>query len=139
MKAVPDLAKSARFSGRVVLDATNAYSQHGKLAEDALAHAGGSSAWIAEELAGARVVKAFNSVNSGTLSSEAHRKGDRVAIPLAGDDADAVRVAEQLVSDAGFEPVAIGALAAGERFQPGTKVYNTGMSAKDVRRALELS
>jgi 8-hydroxy-5-deazaflavin:NADPH oxidoreductase len=140
LKAVPDLAKSARFSGRVVLDAINAYLQRdGKLAEDALAHPGGSSAWIAEKLAGARIVKAFNSVNFGTLASEAHRKGDRVAIPLAGDDADAMRIAEQLVREAGFEPVAGGALAAGERFQPGTKVYNTGMSAKDARRALELS
>jgi len=140
LKAVPDLARSARFSGTVVLDAINAYSQRdGKLAEDALAQAGGSSAWIAEKLAGARVVKAFNSVNFATLASEAHRRGDRVAIPLAGDDADAVRVAEQLVRDAGFDPVAVGKLAEGERFQPGTKVYNTGMSANDVRRALKLS
>src|SRR5712664_3069646 len=140
LKAVPDLARAARFSGKVVLDAINAYSQRdGKLAEDAIAHAGGSSAWIAEKLAGARVVKAFNSVNSGTLASEAHRKGDRVAIPLAGDDADAMHVAEQLVREAGFEPVALGVLAAGEGFQPGTKVYNTGMAAKDVRRALGVS
>ena len=85
------------------------------------------------------MVKAFNSVNFATLASEAHRRGDRVAIPLAGDDADAVRVAEQLVRDAGFDPVAVGKLAEGERFQPGTKVYNTGMSANDVRRALKLS
>jgi len=78
LKAVPDLARSARFSGKVILDAANAYSQRdGKLAQDALAHAGGSSAWVAEKLAGARVVKAFNSVNSRTLASEAHRKGDR--------------------------------------------------------------
>jgi predicted dinucleotide-binding enzyme len=140
LKAVPDFAKSARFSGRVVLDATNAYSQRDdKLAEDALAHAGGSSAWIAEKLAGAQVVKAFNTVSSGTLASEAHRKGEGVAIPLAGDDAKAVRVAEQLVRDAGFDPVAVGPLAAGERLQPGTKVYNTGMGAKDVRRALGLT
>ena len=40
---------------------------------------------------GARWVKAFNTVNFKTLQSEAHRSGDRVGIPLAGDDPEAFR------------------------------------------------
>src|ERR1700694_5370884 len=69
LNAVPDLAKSAPFSGKVVLDATNAYSQRdGKLAEDANAQAGGSSAWVAKKLGSARVVKAFNTVYFATLA-----------------------------------------------------------------------
>jgi len=43
------------------------------------------------------------------------------------------------VRDAGFDPVIVGALARGKEFEPGTPIYNTGMSGRDVRKALGLS
>jgi len=81
-------------------------------------------------------VKAFNSVYYKTLESEAHRKGDQVGIPLASDDAEAIKVAERLVRDAGIDPVAAGELSRGKQFEPGTKPYNTGASGAQLRKTL---
>jgi 8-hydroxy-5-deazaflavin:NADPH oxidoreductase len=81
----------------------------------------------------ARWVKAFNTVNFKVLEREAHRGGDRVGIPLASDDRDAMEVVAGLARDAGFDPVPVGPLARGKEFEPDTRPYNTGMSGRDLR------
>ncbi len=75
----------------------------------AIAAGEGAGVPVARLLPGARLVRAFNSVYFKTLETEAHRAGDRVGIPLAGDDAAALDAAARLVRDAGFEPVVVGA------------------------------
>ena len=105
-------------------------------AREATKHASGSAGWAAEKFPDTRWVKAFNSVYFKTLETEAHRKGDRVGIPLASDDEGALEVAAQLVRDAGFDPVIAGPLARGKAFEPGTKVYNTGISGAELRKVL---
>jgi predicted dinucleotide-binding enzyme len=89
-------------------------------------------------LPGARVVKAFNTVHFKTLENEAHRDGERVGIPIASDDDDALRVVENLVTEVGFEAVRTGPLETCKRFEVGTVFYNTGMSARKIRSALGL-
>jgi 8-hydroxy-5-deazaflavin:NADPH oxidoreductase len=84
--------------------------------------------------AGSRWVKAFNTVYFRTLESEAHRHAERVGVPLASDDRDALDTAAVLVRDAGFDPVVVGALARGREFEPDTSPYNTGMSGQQLRR-----
>ena len=45
-------------------------------------------------------------------ANQAFKKPGKVRrIPLAADDPDAMKIAEQLVRDAGFDPVAVGPLA----------------------------
>jgi predicted dinucleotide-binding enzyme len=61
-----------------------------------------------------------------------------VGVPLASDDAEALEVAVRLVQDAGLDPVVVGNLAAGARFDIGTPVYNTGLTGPQVRRVLGL-
>jgi predicted dinucleotide-binding enzyme len=56
-----------------------------------------------------------------------------VGIPLAGNVREALETAAQLVRDAGFDPVVVGALARGREFEPGTPPYNTGMTGRDLR------
>lgn len=139
LAALPDLAREVSLDGKIVLDTCNAYERRdGDKAQEATAHPGGSAAWAAALFPAARWVKAFNTVYFKTLKSEAHRDGDRVGIPLASDDAAAMEIAAQLVRDAGFDPVIAGPLARGKEFEPGTKVYNTGMSGTEVRAALAL-
>jgi len=138
LKAVPQLAKEvgARLEGKVVLDTGNAYEQRdGELAREATRFPGGSAGWAASWFPKARWVKAFNTVYFKTLQKESHRAGEPVGIPLASDDRGALDVASRLVRDAGFEPVVVGPLARGREFEPGTPVYNTGMSASALRRA----
>jgi predicted dinucleotide-binding enzyme len=129
----PDLAPL--LVGKVVLDSGNAYLQRdGAAARQASAHPKGSAGWAAAMFPGSRWVKAFNTVYYKTLAAEAHRKGDRVGIPLASDDPDALKIAAGLVRDAGFDPVMAGRLADGKAFEPDTPPYNTGMSGRELRK-----
>jgi 8-hydroxy-5-deazaflavin:NADPH oxidoreductase len=136
LKAIPELAGDLAplLVGKVVLDTGNAYDQRdGPVAREASAHRQGSSGWTAAMFSGSRWVKAFNTVYFKTLEREAHRKGERVGIPLASDDSGALAIAAGLVRDAGFDPVIVGLLARGKEFEPDTKPYNTGMSAPQLR------
>jgi predicted dinucleotide-binding enzyme len=142
LRAVPDLARdlAASLIGKVVLDTGNAYEQRdGQSARDATGHPQGSAGWAAAMFPGSRWVKAFNTVNFKTLASEAHRAGDPVGIPVAGDDHDAVETAARLARDAGFDPVIVGALARGREFEPNTAPYNTGMSGRELRTSFKWS
>jgi 8-hydroxy-5-deazaflavin:NADPH oxidoreductase len=139
LRAIPEVARAIAplAVNKVVLETTNPYVQRdGEAAQAAERHPAGSSGWVGSHFPGARVVKAFNSVNYKTLQAEANRGEDRIGIPVAGDDPEAVATAERLVRDAGFTPVAIGGLAEGKRVQPGSPVYNTGMRASELARAL---
>jgi len=136
LKAVPELARELAplLVGKVVLDTGNAYEKRdGTAAHDAARHPEGSAGWAAAMFPGSRWVKAFNSVYFATLLSEAHRNGDGVGIPLAGDEAEALETAARLVRDAGFDPVIVGALGRGKEFEPNTPPYNTGMSGLELR------
>lgn len=137
LKAMPDLAREIgpTLAGKVVLDTGNAYEQRdGELARTAMKHPRGTAGWAAAMFPASRWVKAFNTVYYKTLAQEAHRRGDPVGIPLASDYRDALDVASRLVRDAGFEPVIVGDLARGKEFEPGTRTYNTGMGASELRR-----
>jgi 8-hydroxy-5-deazaflavin:NADPH oxidoreductase len=136
LKAVPDLARvlAPALAGQVVLDTGNAYERRdGGVARQASAHPQGSAGWAAAMFPGSRWVKAFNTVYFKTLQTEAHRTGDRVGIPLASDDVEALDTAAALVRDAGFDPVVVGPLARGKEFEPDTKPYNTGMTGQELR------
>ena len=98
----------------------------------------GTGVASAEFLPGTRLVRAFNAINYDDLRSEAHRKGERVAIPLAGDDAQALAIAERLVRDAGFDPVVVGPLSRAREFDVGTKVYTKLLTAPQLRKELGL-
>jgi 8-hydroxy-5-deazaflavin:NADPH oxidoreductase len=137
--AWPSLAPAIAplVSGKVVLDSANPYpGRDGEFARTAIAAGEGAGVPVARLLPGARLVRAFNSVYFKTLETEAHRAGDRVGIPLAGDDAAALDASARLVRDAGFEPVVVGALVSAASFDPGTPVYNTGMSGTELARVL---
>jgi len=125
------------LKGKIVLDAGNPnVRRDGPVAEPAVAKGAGIA--TAELLPGARIVRAFNQLNFKVFLSEAHRAGDRVAVPLAGDDKEALTVASQLVRDAGFEPVVVGPLAAGKSFDSSQPIFLKAMTARELRDALKL-
>ncbi len=137
--ALPQVGRDLRteLSGKIVLDTGNPYPQRdGDMAVEARRMGTGVSS--AEFLPGVRLVRAFNAINSGDLAGEAHRSGERIAIPLAGDDSQALEVAQRLVRDAGFEPVVVGPLARAREFDVGTAVYTRLMTAAQLRGALGL-
>ena len=136
LRAIPDVAHDLKdeLRDKIVLDTGNAYERRdGAAAVEAIGHPKGSAGWAAAMFPGARWVKAFNTVNFKTVAAEAHRQGDRVGIPLASDDAEALDVVAQLVREAGFDPVIVGPLARGREFEPNTPMYNTGKSGPELR------
>jgi len=137
--ATPQVGRdyAAELKGKVVLDAGNPYpSRDGDMAvRDRQRGTGVASA---EYLPGTRLVRAFNAINSGPLEHEAFRKPEKLGIPLAADDPEAMKIAEQLVRDAGFDPVPVGKLARARDFDYGTPVYVRGMTAAELRQKLGL-
>ena len=112
-----DLADSIK--GKVLIDACNPIpGRDGEIA--AWARSKGAGLASAELLPGARIVRAFNAIGYARLPEAARRQGERIGMPLAGDDADAIAVASRLVRDVGLEPVAVGPLAMGRYLIPGT-------------------
>ena len=90
-------------------------------------------------LAGARVVKAFNTLYASWLGEEGRPAGTpaRTGIPLAGDDHDAKRVVSGLIDEIGFDAVDLGGLAAGRRFQPGAALYAVQLTRSQIEAAAE--
>ncbi len=128
-----DLA--AELAGKIVLDTGNPYpARDGDMALSARRK--GTGVASAEYLPGVRLVRAFNAIRYEDLASQAHRAGEPVAIPLAGDDPEALAVAQRLVRDAGFEPVVVGGLARAKDFDVGTPVYVKLLTAAQLRKEL---
>jgi 8-hydroxy-5-deazaflavin:NADPH oxidoreductase len=139
-KAVPSLARdlAPALMGKVVVDTGNAYAlRDGQAAREATGHPSGSAGWAAAMFSGAQWGEGLQHGEfQGARAGGAHRNGDRVGIPLAGDSQEALELVAQLVRDAGFDPVIVGALARGKEFEPDTAPYNTGMSGRDLRKLL---
>jgi 8-hydroxy-5-deazaflavin:NADPH oxidoreductase len=94
---------------------------------------GGAGLASAKLLPGARIVRAFNAIGAGRLADLAHRAGDRVGVPIAGDDPKAIAMAETLIRAIGFEPVLVGGLPMGKYLVPGTPLGGEH-SAAELRR-----
>jgi 8-hydroxy-5-deazaflavin:NADPH oxidoreductase len=137
--ALPQVGRDlrAQLAGKIVLDTGNPYPERdGPMALEARRK--GTGVASAEYLPGVRLVRAFNAINYQDLRREAHRSGDLIAIPLAGDDTEALAVASRLVRDAGFEPVVVGSLARAKLFDVGSPVYVQVLTAKQLRARLGL-
>ena len=123
--------------GKTVIDLTNPYpDRDGPMAVQARKDTTGVA--NPKYLPGAHLVRAFNSIIWTNLRDQAHRKGDLVAIPVAGDDAAAVAVTNQLIKDAGFEPVMVGPLSEAKRFDVDTPTYVKVLTAAQLRKELGL-
>ena len=138
-KAMPQISRdyARALAGKIVLDAGNPIpARDGDMAEAALKK--GTGIATAEYLPGARIVRAFSSESYRVFASEAHRPEPKLAIPLAGDDQEALAVAAHLVRDAGFEPVIVGGLDKAREFDFRSRLFVKPMTAKELREALNL-
>ena len=102
----------------LVLDATNPIvPRDGEMAIAAREKGAGVAA--AELLPGVHLVRAFNAIDFARLPEDSQRPPtDRIGMPIAGDDANAVSLASILVREIGLEPVSVGGLAMGKYLLP---------------------
>lgn len=103
------------LSGKILIDATNPLKPN--LA--GLTHAGDTSGGeqVAAWAAGARVVKAFNTIGAANMANPVI-DGRAALMPVAGDDADARAAVAQLARDIGFDAVETGGLAMARTLEP---------------------
>ena len=107
---VPEAVQGLSWDGQVVIDATNDWD-----ADDLQGRT--SSELVADLVAGARLVKAANTLGADVLSSDPHEAGGQRVIFISGDDTDAKAEVVALFQDAGFAAIDLGDLAIGGAMQ----------------------
>jgi 8-hydroxy-5-deazaflavin:NADPH oxidoreductase len=128
---------SARMKGKVMLDSCNAVStRDGTIADEV--EQNGIGVTTQKYFPGVRIVRAFNTMSYMVFAREANRPDPKLAIPIAGDDPQAVQIAAALVRDAGFDPVTVGTLADARRFQRGQPGYGQQVTAAELKQKLSL-
>ena len=136
-RAAEGLPAPQYVAGKIVIDAMNPYSPSFEVIDLGETT---SSEEVAKRLPGARLVKAFNTIYYRTLATEGRPTApleDRLAIFVAGDDAEAKGVVSRLIEEIGFAPVDTGSLREGGRWQqPGSPIYNAPMTGRCAREAL---
>lgn len=136
--AYPQIGKdyAKELAGKIVLDAGNAVlARDGEILKEAREL--GIGATSAKYLPKTRIVRAFNTLNYRVVEKNANRPGERMAIPIAGDDKQALTVASQLVRDAGFDPVIIGSLESAKLFAQGGPLYGQQITALEMQSRLK--
>ena len=123
------------FTGKSVIDALNPYG--GNYQVENLGNST-SSEEVAKQLPGAHIVKAFNTMYFETLRTGGRSDpNDRLVLFMAGDDAEAKKVVENLIEQIGFTPVDTGSLhEGGRKQQPDSPIYNKPMNAAQARQQL---
>ena len=139
--ALPQIGQDygAALKGKIVLDACNAVSARDGVPIADEVEQEGIGVVSQKYLSGARLVRAFNTLNYKIFASEANRPDPRLAVPIAGDDPEAVKVAAGLVRDAGFDAVVVGKLADAKRFQRGAPGYGQAVNAAELKQKLSLA
>ena len=133
------------LQGAVVVDATNPWGEADAAAVDAARaelgdHAGelSTSELLAARLPGAHVVKTLNHIGYHDVEEHGRDHGDpsRRAIALAADDDRAAELVTALLHRLGYEPVHLGALAAGRDLEPGEALFSGWSTSAelDLRR-----
>lgn len=127
------------FTGKIVVDTGNYYPSRDGVVPQLETGETTSSEMVASHLGGVRLVKAFNTIYFQTLRDDGRPDApeeDRLAIPLAGDDAAAKQVVADLIREIGFAPVDTGSLADGRRQEPGMPVYGQVVVPAQARELL---
>ena len=136
--AMPQIGRdyAGLMRGKVVLDTGNPFlGRDGPMAEQAQRKGAGIAS--AEFLPGVRLVRAFNCIPAYTLASQAGRRPERIAIPIASDDKAALEVAARLVDDAGFDAVIVGDLERSRAFDLGQPLARGNLSAAELQRLVD--
>ena len=102
LKALPEFNAKTKeaLKGKIVIDTSNPYPERdGAIAEEARKEPGGMGVFVARLLPGARIVRAFNTVYFEDLKKTVTKDGEKIGIPIAGDDQEAMNAAGELVRE----------------------------------------
>jgi predicted dinucleotide-binding enzyme len=135
--AMPQIGEDLRaeLAGKVIIDTSNPVERRdGAQAVEWQKKGAGVS--TAELLHSTRVVRAFNCIPAASLANDGNRQPERLAIPIGGDDKDALAIGERLVRDAGFDAVVVGSLAKTREFDLGQPLAQGSLTATQLKAKL---
>ncbi len=101
------------WSGRIVVDTTNAYAEYQPYRGRVDLGDETASEFIARQLPGARIVKAFNAMYADYVAAGPRHREGRQVVFYAGDDESANKLFADLAGGWGFAPVFLGDLRSG--------------------------
>jgi len=138
LSRIPDAAAmlAAIPDETVVIDTSNYYPQRDGVI-DAIEAGQPESLWVVEQI-GHPIAKAWNAIGSASFAEKGKAAGepDRIAIPVAADREEDLRVTMALVEESGLDAVDAGSLAESWRQQPGAPVYCTDLTRDEIPSAL---
>ncbi|SEP93108.1 hypothetical protein SAMN04487983_1002204 [Streptomyces sp. yr375] len=125
-----------RLAGKTVIDATSPFG----VGEDGLfaSQLGAGitqGSWTAKRLPESRVTRAFTHFPDELLWSRGTQQPHFWGMAIASDDADALRLTESLVHDAGFIPVPLGTLDESAAVDPGGPLFGLFSTPAGLRAA----
>jgi predicted dinucleotide-binding enzyme len=129
-KDVPEAVKGLpAWDGKIIIDTTNQFIGPGQLGQVA-------AVFIAEQLPGARVVKALNTLYAWRLEDGPDVAGGKRVVCISGDDAEAKATVTSLIAPIGFQVLDLGSLASGGLLQQaGGQIAGKDLVVHDTRQS----
>jgi predicted dinucleotide-binding enzyme len=119
--------------GKIDLDACNPYAPDPVDFRRDIENEGVALA-AARLLPETRLVRAFSAVDATPVEASGQRGGEKLGVPLASDDAEALEIAAHLVRDANCVPVPVGGLEQARSFQRGGPGFRANTDATALPR-----
>lgn len=131
----------APLAGKVVIDTNNYYWERDGHVAELDAGAATVSGLLQEHLPTSRIVKAFNHINAGDITTDGTPAGteNRRALAIAGDDAEAKALVTGLQEEFGFDTVDAGSLSDSWRLERDQPAYGVRQNAAELRDNLALA
>ncbi|MER6214180.1 NAD(P)-binding domain-containing protein [Streptomyces sp. NPDC001674] len=125
-----------RLTGKTVIDATSpiGLSADGLFVSE-LGTGLTQGSWSAKRLPGSSVARAFSHFPDELLWPRGTQQRHFWGMAVAADDAEALRITERLVHDAGFVPVRLGGLDESAAMEPGGALFGYFSTAAGLRKA----
>lgn len=105
------------WNGRVLIDATNPFTETSPRLVLADLGDKGASELVAEFVPGAHIVKAFNSIVTSRFNQGPVKGDGKRVIFVSGDDLEPKKFVTQLIESFGFAAIDLGGLVSGGRLQ----------------------
>ncbi len=137
---VPDIAQQiGSLDNKILIDAGNPYPQRdGDIAQKVIDdESQTATGYVASLFPRAKTVKAFNSIYFKVLEEKAFQSGEnRIAVQIAGDDAQAKQTVTKLIEEIGFAAQDIGDLSESSIFEPDAPLYNKNLKIGEAEKLL---
>lgn len=130
---------AAPLKGKIVIDAMNYYPDRDGHIPELDSQQTTSSELFARHIPGARVVKAFNTMEAQNLASKGNKDASdeqRYTLYVASDDEQAKQTVMQLIEQIGFAGIDAGKLSDSRQQQPGSAIYTKLITGAQARRRL---